>query len=399
MSKRRPNLSIASYEREDGADLLVGVQAPGERRPSRHLQVVLDIGESMGPMKLFPALRGLHYLLGELSGKDTFGLVTIGKDAQVAFPAGPVTDLEELHEIFNGVRPFGPSEPTSGFLTAIRECQRIRAPKTAIVLISDSHLKCVTRGESHMIVGMAQACREQDFRVSTISMERKPNQLLTNIAQRGGGRSSQATRGSEVSAALATAHPDRGNTPIRSLSLTFRPSPDVIELRQLDSRPVVPGADGITVELGDMRYGETDRLAFELDIPDLAELGHAEVGEVELQWTDIRTASIESVKTAVKVNCPTDGSGGAPMVFETKMDLSRRKDPDGTSEPTRGPAGRPDQRRKRTHRALPASLKEQIAKTIQEQVRSEVERQLRENQPEQTDDPQTIRPDSADDDR
>jgi len=397
MSKRNLNLNIISFERKDGADLLVGIKAPGRRRDGRHLQIVLDIGESMNPAKLFPALRGLHYLLGELGEKDTFGLITLGVEARVAFPAGPVTDVEELHEMFSGVRPFGPSEPTAGLLTAIRECQRIGARAAAIVLISDSNLNCATPRESQMIVGMAEASREQGFRVSTISMERKQNPLLAKIAREGGGRSSKVTDGGDMSRALAKAQPGLANKPIRSLNLTFRASPDVTQVSLLDPRPTVELDDDITVELGDLRDGEALRLTFKLDIPDLAELGHSEVGEVELQWTDFRTMSIESVKTTVHVNCPPDGTGGGSLEFDTKMDLSGSKDPREKSTSSRGTTGRPEQRQKKPRRALPGSIRAQIAQTVRGQVRSEVERQLREHQAEQPDEPQTVRPDSGED--
>ena len=85
---------VVAMEQEDAVDLLVKLGAPGvdraRRGGGRHIQVALDVGEMMNPRKLFPALRGIHYLTQRLTEGDTFGLVTFGASNEVAFPAGPV---------------------------------------------------------------------------------------------------------------------------------------------------------------------------------------------------------------------------------------------------------------------------------------------------------------------
>ena len=261
--KQKMKFDVVALEQEHALDLLVRLAAPGvdraRRSGGRHIQVALDVGETMNPMKLFAALRGIHYLVERLSDGDTFGLVTFGAQNEFAFPAGPVGDGESVQEVLGEIRPFGLAEPTAGLLMAIRECQRIGAGESAIVLISDSNLSAGSPRETSIISGMADGAREQGFRVSTICMEKRPNPLLGKVAKAGGGRARVATDGAVAARALIRALPGLANKPIRAVSLTIRPGPEVTEFSLPNPWPTIEREDGITFELGDLREGESPR--------------------------------------------------------------------------------------------------------------------------------------------
>lgn len=380
--KEKMKLDVVTLEQEGAVELLVRLAAPGadRGRQGRHIQVALDVGETMNPLKLHSALRGIHYLAERLSDGDTFGLVTFGARNEVAFPAGPVGDGEALKEALGEIRPFGLAEPTDGLLMGIRECQRIGTGESAIVLISDSNLNAGSPRDAQILAGMADGAREQGFRVSTVCMERKPNALLGKVAAAGGGRARLATDGAVAARALTRALPGLANKPIRAISLTLRPGPEVAECRLPGPWPTVECEDGITLELGDLREGETCNLNLRLQVPGLAELGHREVIEIEAEWTDFRSRRIESAKTSIEVNVPEDEPGGGSVDYELKMDLSGPEKPrqDPGQPAIQPPRSSRPKRPNKPRRPIPKALEERMEEMVREQTRVEVHRRLRE---------------------
>jgi len=374
-------LDVVALEQKDAVELLVRLAAPGadRARRGRHIQVVLDVGETMNPMKLFSALRGIHYLVERLAVGDTFGLVAFGAQNEVAFPAGQVGDGEAVKEVLGEIRPFGLAEPTTGLLMGIRECQRIGAGQSAIVLISDSNLSAGSPREAQIMAGMADGAREQGFRVSTICMERRPNALLGKVAAAGGGHARLATDGAVAARTLMRVLPGLANKPIRAVSLTLRPGPEVAKCSLPKPWPTVERDDGITFELGDLRDGETRNLDFHLEVPGLADLGHREIVDIEAEWTDFRTKRTESATTRIRVNAPEDEPGGGTVDYDLKLDLSGpdvpRRESGKVGNRTSGPS-RP-RRQDNPRRPIPPALEERIAEMVSGQTREEVERQLR----------------------
>jgi hypothetical protein len=380
--ERKMTFDVVAMEQEDAVDLLVKLGAPGvdraRRGGGRHIQVALDVGEMMNPRKLFPALRGIHYLTQRLTEGDTFGLVTFGASNEVAFPAGPVGDSEALREVLGKLHPFGLAEPTAGLLLAVRECQRIGARESAIVMISDSTLSAGSPREASIISGMADGAREQGFKVSTICMENRPSALLGRIAAAGGGRARVSSDGTAAARALMRALPGLANKPIRAVSLTVRPGPEVASCNLPDPWPVADSEDGLTLELGDMRAGETLALDFHLEIPGLAELGHREVIEIEAQWTDFKSKRTESARTSIRVNVPEDEPGGKPVDYELKLDLSgpETPQPESGGKASQPPSLNRPRREKKPRRPIPRALEERMEEMVREQTRAEVRRHL-----------------------
>ncbi len=117
------------------------------------------------------------------------------------------------------------------------------------------------------------------------------------------------------------------NKPIRAVSLMVRPSLEVASLSLPEPWPVADGEDCLTLNLSEMRAGETLFLDFHLEIPELAELGHEDVIEIEARWTDIKTKRTESARTRIWVNIPEDEPGGEPVDYELKLNLSGPENP------------------------------------------------------------------------
>src|SRR5690606_33817671 len=88
----------------------------------------------------------------------------------------------------------------------------------------------------------------------------------------------------------------------QAVSLTVRPSREVAAVRLFNDLPSTPIEGGFMVELGDLYSEETRRLVLEIDVPAIAELGLAQVCELELRWVDLRTMRSELATIPVHVN-------------------------------------------------------------------------------------------------
>lgn len=393
--ERKPKLDfdVVTLEQQDSVELLVRVAAPATRDPrnaaGRHLQVVLDVGETMHPKKLFPALRGIDQVVSRLSDDDTFGLVTFGLSNEVAFPAGPVGDGSAVEEVLGEIRPIGLADPTAGLLLGIRECQRIGARRSAVVMISDADLSAGDRRESQVIVGMAGGAREQGFPVSTISMGPRPGNLLRQISRHGGGRAHLAGDGSAVAGVLAGVLPGLLDRPIRALSLSVRTSIEVEQFSLSGDWPVLDLDGETTLELGDLRAGESVGTTVRLRVSGLGDIGHLEIAELELEWTDVTTKCTQSALAPIWVNLPEGASGCGEIAYQTKLDFELARDmlPD-TAEDMKEDGARPRRTRRPTSRPIPPTLEARVEELVRERTAIEVERQLRELKPDDEPDPQ-----------
>ena len=151
---------VVAVDGGDKVEVMLQLQAPGEpesdARPF-HIQIVLDTSESMHPRKLFPALRGMDYLLNEMRMEDRIGIVTFGGGAKLACPGGMAWEGEETREAMRQIRPFGLAEPGPGLMMGVRETGRNTVgDRGAIFFISDSHLGS---GDRKLAGELAQSIR------------------------------------------------------------------------------------------------------------------------------------------------------------------------------------------------------------------------------------------------
>jgi Ca-activated chloride channel family protein len=69
--------------------------------------------------------------------------------------------------------------------------------------------------------------------------------------------------------------------------------------------------DGFVVELGDFYDGETRRVLLQIDVPAMAELGLAQIAELELRYVEVGKLKAETVTLPLHVNVvPGDAAAG-----------------------------------------------------------------------------------------
>ena len=93
-------------------------------------------------------------------------------------------------------------------------------------------------------------------------------------------------------------------------------------VRLFNDLPVTEIEGGFMVEVGSLLSKEKRRLLFEIDVPDIAALGLAQVCEMELRWVESETMESKVVKIPVNVNVvPGDQAPGRVTNPEVETEL------------------------------------------------------------------------------
>lgn len=182
----------------DGTTSLSLTLAAGEVRSTspqeaRHVDmvIVLDRSGSMEGTKLNDAKRAVRDLLGRLSAKDRFALITYSSGVQLQSRLIPVTESNraQLLRNLNGVYSGGGTNLGSGLQLGIHTL--LEAGPTGnpgrVILISDG---LANEGITDLsaLGNMASIAREKEFGISTVGVGEDFNEaLMTAIADRGTG--------------------------------------------------------------------------------------------------------------------------------------------------------------------------------------------------------------------
>jgi hypothetical protein len=399
---------VVAIEGTDEVEVLLRLQAPGEPGPDGsgfHIQVVLDTSESMHPRKLFPALRGIDYLLNEMQMEDRIGIVTFGGGAKLACPGGMAWEGEEVREGMRQIKPFGLAEPGPGLIMGIRETQRntIR-DKGAIFFISDSQLGSGDHKLAGELAGMAAGAKKAGYTVSTLSMDGRPNPVLKAMAEAGGGKFVATDDGQRVTRLMLERLPSAVGRRIYGVEL-------VLDALGCGTEVSIPGYeteqydDGVIAQIGDLRNGERREIVFKLKVPGMDDLDDDFVARIELKWSDTEKKKAFWAGMPLKVNgypadprprvrelFNTDPEEGVLFEFEpidipaeeleTKGPGRRVGSLPGTDTPA-SPKERAEEARRRRERSrmlaageLPPELEEKVMEMVREQTSKETARIL-----------------------
>lgn len=322
------DFNLVAVDQGETVNLLLEVDAPGlpgdRRRDPARLQVVLDRSGSMDGGRLTAALEAIERLVGRLHADDVFGLVVFDNTVRVAVPSGPVGDGSAVRDALWRIVPGGMTNLSGGLLRGIQECQRASAGQaTTLVLLSDGH---ANEGviDHEQLGEFASGAARSGITISTIGIGRGYDEDLLEAISRGGrGNAHFAANGDEAGAHLASEVDGLLEQVAQAVNLTVRPGDQVSQVRLFNDLPVSQIPDGFMVELGELVADETRRLLFEVDVPDIAVLGPAEVCSIELRWVDTGTMKSKIATIPVNVNVvPGDQAAGRVRDSEVETELN-----------------------------------------------------------------------------
>ena len=399
---------VVAVDGGEEVEVMLRLQAPGEpesdARPF-HIQIVLDTSESMHPRKLFPALRGIDYLLNEMRMEDRIGIVTFGGGAKLACPGGVAWEGDEVREAMRQIRPFGLAEPGPGLMMGIRETDRNAVRKKgAIFFISDSRLGSGDRRLAGELAGMAAGALKASYTVSTLSMDGRPNPVLKAIAKAGGGKFIATDDGQRVTRLMLESLPSAARRRIYGVELTVGDLGCGTKV-EIKDYPTEEYDDGVIAQIGDLADGERREIIFRLEVPGMEEMHDDHAASIGLKWSDTGQNKAFWASMPLKVNgYPADPRPHVRELFNTDPEegvlfdfepvdipageletgnLGRRFGPGPVADTPGTSKQRAEAARRRRERSrmladgeLPPELEEKVIEMVREQTSKETARIL-----------------------
>lgn len=301
------DFNVVAVDSGETVHLLLELEAPGlegeRRRDPANVQVVLDRSGSMANGSLLSALKAIDSLVGRLGPDDRFGLVCFDDSVVVPVAAGPVGDGKAIRQVLPQIHPGGMTNLGSGLMRGVQEAGRDSdgAPAT-LVLLSDGH---ANQGivEHGALGDIAASAQRNGTTISTIGIGAGYDEdLLETVSRSGGGNAHFAEDGDQAGGHLSGEIDGLLEQVIQAASLVVKPAGTVSGIRLFNDLPVSNIEGGFMVELGELVSSEKRRLLFEIDVPDIAGLGLAEVCEMKLSWVETGTMESKSVEIPVHVN-------------------------------------------------------------------------------------------------
>lgn len=322
------DLNVVAVDSGETVHLLLELEAPvleGERRRDpANLQVVLDRSGSMGGGSLISALQAIHSLIGRLQPDDQLGLVAFDDSVVIPIAAGPIGDGKAARGALRQIHPGGMTNLSSGLMRGIQEAGRVSGDRgSTLVLLSDGHAnEGVTAHDA--LEGVARGAGEHRISISTVGIGYGYDEDLLDVISRGGGGNSHfAENGDEAGAHLAGEVDGLLEQVIQAASLIVRPTGDVSGVKLFNDLPVAEIKGGFMVELGELVSGEKRKLLLEIDVPDIAALGLAQVCELELRWVETETMESKTITLPINVNVlPGDEAAGRTTNPEVVTELT-----------------------------------------------------------------------------
>jgi Ca-activated chloride channel homolog len=156
-----------------------------------------------------------------------------------------------------------------------------------VVLLSDG-IANVGITDTPSLRQMAERTRAQGVTTSTVGFgERFAEDLMTAMADAGGGAAHFAETPDDAPAIFAQEFSDLVTLVAQNVSVELRPEPEVRFLGVLNEFPAVAVEGGVQVQLGDAFGQERRRVVFQLHVPSVAALGAQRVAEVVLRYVSV----------------------------------------------------------------------------------------------------------------
>ncbi len=216
------------------------------------LALVIDRSGSMAGEKLEYATRSAAWLAGRLRGDDRIAVVDYDDDVRLLVPLARV-DQARLAAAIGSIRPGNTTNLSGGWLKGLEQLRGADGPRKIILLTDGIANEGIT--DSETLVGLAVGARSDGVGTTTIGFGDGFNEdLLTAMADAGGGNSHYAASAEAAPAIFAEEFADLTRLVAQNISVEIRPAGTVAMLGVLNEYPRVPVDSGVQVQLGDA-YG------------------------------------------------------------------------------------------------------------------------------------------------
>ncbi len=281
---------VVALETAHDLHVLVELTAPdptpgGGREPLR-LAVVLDDSGSMRGHRLAAAKRCASYLADQLGPRDALALIAYGDEARLLQPLGPpdpAATAAALASLFANEM----TNLSAGWFKGRDELAAADDGLRRVLLLTDG---LANRGitDPSQLTALAAQAAGQGVSTTTIGVGQGFDEdLLTAIADAGGGESHYAEGADDAPGIFAREFGDLATLVAQNLTLELRPTAAVTAVGLLNDLPVTATAAGWRIEIGDALAGQRLRLVLALHVPGLTALGPTRVADLVLRWVAV----------------------------------------------------------------------------------------------------------------
>lgn len=255
-------------------------------RPPVNLVLLVDTSGSMEGRAIDDARAAGLALLGTLTPRDRLAVVVFHSTAEVLLPSTRLedADVSELRARIGAMKASGTTDMASGLRLALDEAEKTleRDGVNRVVLLGDG----VPNDESRVAPLVAEATA-RGISITTMGLGNDYDEtLMGRIAQESGGKFSYVEDSAKVASFFAEEVVRLHRVVARGAVLELRPGPGVA-IDGVVGRPTAAAADrGVTVNLGDLTYGEESEVVVELAASAKKDGGTIEALDAILHWQD-----------------------------------------------------------------------------------------------------------------
>jgi Ca-activated chloride channel family protein len=274
------------------AELVIAAR-PGDDAPPASvptdLVVVLDRSGSMQGQPLHFARAAVLELIGQLTPRDRFALVTYASHGEVAIPLSPATPsaLRGWRARIAGVVPGGGTHMAHGLDLAhalVSQAQQAgRAPR--VVLISDGH---ANQGDHSLsgLRGRAGRAVAGEYVLSSVGVGNGFDEtLMSAVADAGTGNFYYLPDIASLSGVFAAEFASARETLASALEVVIGPGIGVA-VESASGYPLERDGETVRFRPGDLAAGQERRIWIALRAPTGAQ-GEIDLGELSLAYTDL----------------------------------------------------------------------------------------------------------------
>jgi Ca-activated chloride channel family protein len=276
----------------------------GHGRPGVNLVLLVDTSGSMEGKAITDARAASLALLDTLSPKDRFSVIAFDSKAEVLLPSTKIedADLKELRGKIGAMKAKGTTDMVAGLRAALGQAEGAleKDGVNRIILLGDG----VPNDDAPMqqLIGEAAS---RGISITTMGLGADYDEtLMGRIAQGSGGKFSFVEDSSKVTSFFKEEVVRLQHVVAKSAYVELRPGPGVT-IKSVIGRPYGPlDTKAVSVQLGDLSYGETNEIVVELAVQSPKDGANVEALDAVVHWYDGSTQREE--RTFLGAKATTD---------------------------------------------------------------------------------------------